>query len=75
MKIRKSTRGALAGVVLAIVAIYALARWYAIPGSTLLAWLFGSVALIPGTMLAAIALVFLFRLAARLLKRIFDRQA
>ena len=68
-KIKKMTRATLAGVLIAVGSLYALSKSYDIPASTLLSYLFGSVILILVIMLMSVAVVFIIRLLARILKK------
>jgi uncharacterized membrane protein len=69
----RTTRATLAGVLIAIGSLYLLSVSYNIPRSTLLGWLFGSVLLIVAMMIAAVGLVVIYRLLARLLSRQRER--
>jgi hypothetical protein len=69
-RIKKMTRATFAGVLIAIGSLYALSKSYDIPGSTLLSYLIGSVFLVLAIMLASVAVVFIIKFLARILKRL-----
>ncbi len=71
-KIKKMTRATVAGVLIAIGSLYALSKSYAIPVSTLVNYLIGSVILVLVIMLASVAVVFIIKFLARLLKKFTD---
>jgi hypothetical protein len=71
-KIKKMTRATVAGVLIAIGSLYALSKSYDIPVSTLVNYLIGSVILVLVIMLASVAVVFIIKFLARLLKKFTD---
>ncbi len=74
LKMRKTTRGTLAGVMIAIGSLYALTVSYDIPRSTLVSILLGSVLLVAAMMIAAVGLVLVFRLLALVWRKLRGRQ-
>jgi len=68
-RIKKMTRATFAGVLIAIGSLYALSKSYDIPASMLISYLIASVLLVLAIMLAAVAVVFLIKVLARMLKK------